>query len=166
MEIQNGASLTVRDSQVALFVNEGTVADVFAPGMYKLTTQTLPVLTYLKNWDKLFESPFKSDLYFFSTRTQLDQKWGTPNPITIRDKEFGIVRLRAFGIYSYHLSRRQDLLPEDFRYPRRLHARGARRPAAQHHGRRADRPLRRIRRRLSSTWRRTRMNSARRCWPR
>ncbi|MBP5996940.1 MAG: SPFH domain-containing protein [Azonexus sp.] len=104
MEIQNGASLTVRDSQVALFVNEGMVADVFAPGMYKLTTQTLPVLTYLKNWDKLFESPFKSDLYFFSTRTQLDQKWGTPNPITIRDKEFGIVRLRAFGIYSYHLS--------------------------------------------------------------
>ncbi len=104
MEIQNGASLTVRDSQVALFVNEGTVADVFAPGMYKLTTQTLPVLTYLKNWDKLFESPFKSDVYFFSTRTQLDQKWGTPNPITIRDKEFGIVRMRAFGIYSYHLS--------------------------------------------------------------
>jgi len=104
MEIQNGASLTVRDSQLALFVNEGTVADVFAPGMYKLTTQTLPVLTYLKNWDKLFESPFKSDLYFFSTRMQLDQKWGTPNPITIRDKEFGIVRMRAFGIYSYHLS--------------------------------------------------------------
>lgn len=104
MEIQNGASLTVRDSQLALFVNEGTVADAFGPGMYKLTTQTLPVLTYLKNWDKLFESPFKSDLYFFSTRIQLDQKWGTPNPITIRDKEFGIVRMRAFGIYSYHLS--------------------------------------------------------------
>lgn len=104
MEIQNGASLTVRESQMALFVNEGTVADVFGPGMVKLTTQTLPVLTYLKNWDKLFESPFKSDVYFFSTRTQLDQKWGTPNPITIRDKEFGIVRLRAFGIYSWHLT--------------------------------------------------------------
>ncbi len=104
MEIQNGASLTVRESQMAMFVNEGTVADVFAPGMYKLSTQTLPVLTYLKNWDKLFESPFKSDVYFFSTRTQLDQKWGTPNPITIRDKDFGIVRLRAFGIYSYHLT--------------------------------------------------------------
>ena len=104
MEIQNGASLTVRDSQLALFVNEGTVADVFAPGMYTLGTQTLPVLTYLKHWDKLFESPFKSDVYFFSTRTQLDQKWGTPNPITLRDQEFGIVRLRAFGIYSYHLS--------------------------------------------------------------
>ena len=104
MEIQNGASLTVRDSQLALFVNEGKVADVFKPGQYTLTTQTLPVLTYLKNWDKLFESPFKSDLYFFSTRAQLDQKWGTPNPITIRDKDFGLVRLRAFGIYSYHLS--------------------------------------------------------------
>ncbi len=104
MEIQNGASLTVRESQLAMFVNEGTVADVFQPGMYQLTTKTLPVLTYLKNWDKLFESPFKSDVYFFSTRTQLDQKWGTPNPITIRDKEFGIVRLRAFGIYAYHLT--------------------------------------------------------------
>lgn len=102
-EIQYGASLTVRDSQQALFVNEGKVADVFGPGMYKLTTQTLPVLTYLQNWDKLFESPFKSDVYFYSTRTQLDQKWGTPNPITIRDKEFGLVRLRAFGIYSYHI---------------------------------------------------------------
>lgn len=104
MEIQNGASLTVRDSQLAVFVNEGVVADVFGPGRYTLTTQTLPLLTNLKNWDKLFDSPFKSDVYFFSTRHQLDQKWGTPNPITIRDKEFGIVRMRAFGIYSYHLS--------------------------------------------------------------
>jgi membrane protease subunit (stomatin/prohibitin family) len=104
MEIQNGASLTVRDSQLALFVNEGTVADVFGPGRYTLNTQTLPLLTNLKNWDKLFDSPFKSDVYFFSTRHQLDQKWGTPNPITIRDKEFGIIRMRAFGIYSYHLA--------------------------------------------------------------
>jgi len=103
-EIQYGASLTVRDSQMAVFVNEGRVADVFAPGMYKLTTQTLPLLTNLQNWDKLFESPFKSDVYFFSTRIQLDQKWGTPNPITIRDKDFGVVRMRAFGIYSYHIA--------------------------------------------------------------
>ena len=103
MEIQNGASLTVRESQVAIFVNEGKVADVFGPGMYKLTTQTLPVLTYLKNWDKLFESPFKSDVYFFSTRQQVDQKWGTPQPITIRDKDFGAVRLRAFGNYSFRI---------------------------------------------------------------
>jgi membrane protease subunit (stomatin/prohibitin family) len=103
MEIQNGASLTVRESQVAVFVNEGKVADVFGPGMYKLSTQTLPVLTYLKNWDKLFESPFKSDVYFFSTRQQVDQKWGTPQPITIRDKDFGAVRLRAFGNYSFRI---------------------------------------------------------------
>lgn len=103
MEIQNGASLTVRESQVAVFVNEGQVADVFGPGMYKLTTQTLPVLTYLKNWDKLFESPFKSDVYFFSTRQQVDQKWGTPQPITVRDKDFGAVRLRAFGNFSFRI---------------------------------------------------------------
>ncbi len=104
MEIQYGASLTVRESQMALFVNEGKAADVFKPGMYKLTTSTIPVLTYLKNWDKLFESPFKSDVYFFSTRTQLDFKWGTPQPITIRDKDFGAVRLRAFGNYSFRLT--------------------------------------------------------------
>jgi membrane protease subunit (stomatin/prohibitin family) len=103
MEIQNGASLTVRESQMAVFVNEGKVADVFGPGMYKLTTQTLPVLTYLKNWDKLFESPFKSDVYFFSTRQQVDQRWGTTQPVTIRDKDFGAVRLRAFGNYSYRV---------------------------------------------------------------
>ncbi len=103
-EIQYGASLTVRESQMAVFVNEGKVADVFGPGMHKLTTQTLPVLTYLKNWDKLFESPFKSDVYFFSTRIQLGRKWGTPQPITIRDKDFGMVRLRAFGVYSYKIA--------------------------------------------------------------
>jgi membrane protease subunit (stomatin/prohibitin family) len=100
-EIQYGGSLTVRESQVAVFVNEGKIADVFAPGMYKLTTQTLPVLTYLKNWDKLFQSPFKSDVYFFSTRLQTGRKWGTTQPITIRDSDFGMVRLRAFGMYSY-----------------------------------------------------------------
>lgn len=104
MEIQNGATLVVRESQMAVFVNEGQVADVFGPGSYKLTTQTLPVLTYLKNWDKLFESPFKSDVYFFSTRQQVDQKWGTPQPITIRDADFGAVRLRAFGNYAWRVA--------------------------------------------------------------
>jgi membrane protease subunit (stomatin/prohibitin family) len=104
MEIQYGGSLTVRESQAAVFINEGKVADVFAPGMYKLTTQTLPVLTYLKNWDKLFESPFKSDVYFFSTRQRIDQRWGTQQPITIRDKDFGAVRLRAFGNYAYRIA--------------------------------------------------------------
>jgi len=76
-EIQNGATLVVRESQLALFVNEGKVADLFGPGTHRLTTQTLPLLTNLKNWDKLFESPFKSDVYFFSTRQQLDLRWGT-----------------------------------------------------------------------------------------
>ena len=104
MEIQNGGQLVVRESQMAVFVNEGKLADVFGPGTHKLTTQTLPVLTYLKNWDKLFESPFKSDVYFFSTRQQIDQKWGTPQPITIRDKDFGAVRLRAFGNYAFRIA--------------------------------------------------------------
>ena len=104
MEIQNGAVLVVRESQLALFVNEGKVADVFGPGSHKLTTQTLPLLTNLKNWDKLFDSPFKSDVYFFSTRQQIDQKWGTPQPITIRDADFGAVRLRAFGNYSFRVA--------------------------------------------------------------
>jgi membrane protease subunit (stomatin/prohibitin family) len=103
MEIQNGGKLTVRESQMALFVNEGRIADSFGPGLYTLNTQTLPLLTNLMNWDKAFQSPFKSDVYFFSTRMQTNQKWGTPQPITIRDKEFGAVRLRAFGIYSWHI---------------------------------------------------------------
>ena len=102
-EIQNGGSLTVRESQMAVFINEGKVADVFGPGRYTLTTATLPVLTYLQNWDKLFKSPFKSDVYFFSTRQQVDQRWGTTQPVTIRDKDFGAVRLRAFGNYSYRI---------------------------------------------------------------
>ena len=110
MEIQNGAALVVRESQMAVFVNEGQVADVFGPGTYRLTTRTLPVLTSLKHWDKLFESPFKSDVYFFSTRQQLDQKWGTSQPIAIRDTEFGAVRLRAFGNYAWRVAD-----------PRRLH---------------------------------------------
>ncbi len=102
-EIQNGAQLTVRDTQLALFVNEGQIADHFAAGRYTLNTQTLPVMTSLKNWDKLFDSPFKSDVYFFNTTQQLNRKWGTSNPITLRDPEFGVVRLRAFGIYSYRI---------------------------------------------------------------
>jgi membrane protease subunit (stomatin/prohibitin family) len=103
MEIQNGGKLTVRESQMAAFVNQGTVADIFKPGLYTLSTQNLPLLTDLMNWDKGFESPFKSDVYFFSTRLQTNQHWGTPNPVTIRDKDFGIVRLRGFGIYTYSI---------------------------------------------------------------
>ena len=100
-EIQNGAQLTVRETQLALFLNEGELADVFEPGLHTLNTNTLPLLTNLKNWDKGFESPFKSDVIFFSTREQLDLRWGTANPVTIRDKEFGAIRLRAHGSYTY-----------------------------------------------------------------
>lgn len=102
-EIQNGAVLNVRESQMAVFVDEGRIADVFGPGTHTLTTRTLPVLTNLKNWDKLFDSPFKSDVYFFSTRVQTGRKWGTPQPITIRDKDFDMIRVRAFGMYSYRI---------------------------------------------------------------
>ena len=104
MEIQNGGVLVVRESQVAVFVNEGQIADVFGPGTHTLTTQTLPLLTNLKNWDKLFDSPFKSDVYFFSTRVQTGRKWGTQQPITIRDKDFDMIRVRAFGMYSYRVA--------------------------------------------------------------
>jgi membrane protease subunit (stomatin/prohibitin family) len=104
MEIQNGGRLTVRDSQMALFVDEGKIADVFGPGLYTLNTENLPLLTDLRNWDKGFESPFKSDIYFFSTHLEIDQKWGTATPITLRDKEFGAVRIRSYGIYSYRIA--------------------------------------------------------------
>ena len=104
MEIQNGGKLTVRESQMAVFINEGRLADVFSPGLYTLSTQTLPILTYIMNWDKAFKSPFKSDVYYFSTRVQTDQRWGTATPITIRDKEFGAVRMRGYGIYAYKIA--------------------------------------------------------------
>ena len=104
LEIENGGKLTVSESQMAAFVNEGKIADVFGPGLHTLNTRNLPLLTDLMNWDKAFESPFKSEVYFFSTRLQIDQKWGTATPITIRDKEFGAVRLRCYGIYSYRIA--------------------------------------------------------------
>jgi membrane protease subunit (stomatin/prohibitin family) len=94
----------VRETQAALFVHQGKPADLFGPGQHTITTQNIPVLTDLANWDKLFESPFKSDVYFYSTRLRLNQKWGTSNPITIRDREFGAVRLRAFGIYTFRVA--------------------------------------------------------------
>jgi len=104
MEIQNGGQLTVRESQMAAFVNEGRIADVFGPGLHTLATRNLPLLTDLLHWETGFESPFKSDVYFFSTRLQMDQKWGTATPITLREKEFGAVRLRGYGIYSYRVA--------------------------------------------------------------
>src|SRR3569623_1670126 len=92
-EIQNGAKLTVREGQMAAFINEGQVADVFGPGLHTLETSNLPILTSLKNWDKAFASPFKSDIYFFSQREQINRKWGTQQPVTVRDKELGPIRI-------------------------------------------------------------------------
>ncbi len=102
-EIQQGARLIVRETQMGLFVDQGKVADLFGPGTHAIRTRNLPVLTDLRHWNKLFESPFKSEVYFFSTRLRLNQTWGTASPLTIRDREFGAVRIRAFGVYGYRL---------------------------------------------------------------
>ncbi len=99
-EIKYGAKLVVREGQAAVFINEGKLADVFGPGTYTLTTQNLPILATLLGWKYGFESPFKAEVYFVSTRTFTDLKWGTMNPIMVRDPEFGPVRLRAFGNYT------------------------------------------------------------------
>jgi len=107
-EIQNGAQLTVREGQVAVFVNEGCVADFFEAGLHTLNTANLPVLTSLMNWDKGFKSPFKSDVVFLSRKEQHGLKWGTAQPVTVRDAEFGALRIRAFGSYSFRVA---DLEP-------------------------------------------------------
>jgi len=101
--IKQDAKLTVREGQVAIFVNEGRLADVFPPGMYRLDTKNLPILSTLLNWDHGFQSPFKAEVYFLNTRRFTDLKWGTKNPIILRDSEFGPVRLRAFGTYEMRI---------------------------------------------------------------
>jgi len=98
-EIKNGAQLTVRAGQMAVFVSEGQIADVFTPGMYTLETENLPILSTLQGWVHGFQSPFKAEVYFVNTKRFTDLKWGTRNPIVLRDPEFGPVRLRAFGTY-------------------------------------------------------------------
>ncbi len=102
-EIKYGAMLTVRESQMAVLVNEGRVADIYEPGMYQLETNNMPIQTTLENWPHGFNSPFKVEVYFFNMRRFTDLKWGTKNPIMMRDKEFGPVRLRAFGTYSIRI---------------------------------------------------------------
>ena len=113
-EIMMGAQLTVRESQVAVFVNEGQLAYVFEPGRYELSTSNMPILTALKSWKYGFNSPFKSDVYFVNTKQFLDRKWGTSNPVMMRDAEFGMIRLRAFGIYSFRVSNPETFLKEVF----------------------------------------------------
>lgn len=103
-EIKMGARLTVRESQVAVFMNEGTIADVFTPGMYTLSTQNMPVLSTLRGWMHGFNSPFRADIYFVNTRQFTDQKWGTKNPITVDDARFGFIELRAFGTYAFRVA--------------------------------------------------------------
>lgn len=98
-EIKNGAKLTVREGQVAVFINEGKIADVFTPGMYELITANLPILSTLKGWKYGFDSPFKAEVYFINTRNITAQKWGTKNPITLSDNRFGMLEIRAFGTY-------------------------------------------------------------------
>ena len=113
-EIMMGAQLTVRESQAAVFVNEGQLADVFGPGRYELSTQNMPILTKLKAWKYGFKSPFKSDLYFVNTRQFTDCKWGTANPVMMRDAEFGVVRIRAFGTYSFRVKDPSVFMKEVF----------------------------------------------------
>lgn len=102
-EIKNGAQLTVRETQVAVLVNEGQFADVFQPGRYELNTNNMPILTTIKGWKYGFNSPFKVDVYFVNTKQFLNQRWGTANPIMMRDPEFGPIRMRAFGSYNFRI---------------------------------------------------------------
>jgi len=102
-EIKYGAKLIVRESQVAVFVNEGEIADVLGPGIYELETKNLPILTNLQHWDHGFNSPFKAEVYFLNTKRFTDLKWGTKNPIMVRDPEFAMVRLRAYGTYEIRI---------------------------------------------------------------
>lgn len=111
-EIKMGAQLTVRESQVAVFVNEGQIADVFAPGRYELKTENMPILTTLKGWKYGFNSPFKAEVYFLNTKRFTDQKWGTMNPVMMRDPELGVVRVRAFGTYAMRISDAEKFLKE------------------------------------------------------
>lgn len=103
-EIKMGAQLTVRENQAALFVNEGKAADLFGPGRYELSTQNIPILTTLRGWKYGFQSPFKAEVYFFNTRTFTDLKWGTTNPVMMRDADFGMIRIRAFGTYAMKIA--------------------------------------------------------------
>ncbi len=111
-EIKNGAQLIVRPGQKAIFVNQGRVADVFEPGQYTLETKNLPILSTFMGWKHGFNSPFKAEVYFVSTRQVTDLKWGTPNPIMMRDADFGPIRLRAFGTYALRAADPKQLLKE------------------------------------------------------
>ena len=111
-EIKYGAKLTVRESQMAIFVNEGVIADVLEPGIYELETKNLPIMSSLQHWDHAFNSPFKAEVYFVNTKRFTDLKWGTKNPIMVRDPEFSMVRLRAFGTYEIRIADPKQFMNE------------------------------------------------------
>ncbi|MCB1581885.1 MAG: SPFH domain-containing protein [Marinicella sp.] len=111
-EIKNGAMLTVREGQMAVLVNEGEVADIFEPGLYELSTANVPILSSLQGWKHGFESPFKAEVYFFNTRVFTDMKWGLRNPLILRDKEFGVIRIRAFGSYAFRINNPKLMMSE------------------------------------------------------
>src|SRR5256885_9635800 len=109
-EIKNGAQLIVRESQQVQFVSAGQYADLFSPGKHTLTTQNIPILSTIQGWKYGFNSPFKCDVYFINTRLFTGNKWGTSNPVMVRDKDFGAVRLRAFGTYDFRIDRKSTRL--------------------------------------------------------
>ncbi|MCA9556791.1 MAG: SPFH domain-containing protein, partial [Myxococcales bacterium] len=111
-EIQMGSSLIVRETQRALFVYQGQIADLYEPGHYKLSTANMPIMTTLQHWTHGFNSPFKSEVYYFNTRQFTDLKWGTPNPVTLRDADFGVLRIRAFGSYTLRVADPERVMRE------------------------------------------------------
>ena len=111
-QIQYGSKLTVRESQVAIFLNKGKIADIFGPGMYALQTSNLPIFTQLMSWGYGFKSPFYADVYFVNTKQFTNQRWGTSNPITMRDKDFGTIRLRGYGSYAFKVTNPEVFMKE------------------------------------------------------
>lgn len=111
-EIKNGAKLTVRESQMAVLVNEGQIADVYGPGMYELTTSNMPILSTLKGWKYGFNSPFKAEVYFFNTKNFTDRRWGTKSPIILSDERYGMLEIRSFGTYAIRISDPAKFLKE------------------------------------------------------
>lgn len=132
-EIKYGAKLTVREGQAAVFVHEGQLADVFTPGLYMLETNNMPILTTLQHWDHGFRSPFKSEIYYVSTTRFTNFKWGTKNPIMVRDPEFGPVRLRAFGTYAIRVIDAGAVHDRDCWHRRRVYQRRDQLPDQKHH---------------------------------
>ena len=161
--IKNGAQLIVRESQVAQFVYLGEFGDTFKPGKHTLTTDNIPILTKLKSWKYGFDSPFKADVYYVITRLFTGNKWGTANPVMLRDNDFGVVRVRAFGTYDFKIVDRQDVPARGGRLGSQLPARRVRRHDALAHRQHLQRRRLRRRRCRCSTSPRATPSWAKRC---